>query len=344
MGALYQEISGDHKTIGSATGRLLGPWMRKLVGIYPSFYRRQKLDYSKLRARALDFLPAAHSAFPWIIKEFEAIAHAAQVSFADAWFMATEEDVTDEIEWAKRLDHCTSIILNTHRARALVHNEDYDGRYRGMVVNQLVRPENAIPFYRFLYPSGLPGTTCGVNAAGIAFSEDSLHFPLNMSGVTKNVIFRALLGARSLTEIIAIIKKIIPSNAFALNVISRDEHKAVVIERTPKNMIVLPILSFLAHANKSLASGRLGDDEGKGVHSHKRVRAVHKTLGKNPTIELAERALASTRFVRSPYRGPQAYMTLATVSADFTNDRFGLKTWGARRPAWQWWPLHDLKK
>jgi len=339
MDRIFQEIAGDTKTVGRATGLLMGSWMQQLVRIYPAFYRRQKLDYKKLRNRALDLIPPARAAFPWVIKEFEATARAAQVSFDDAWFMAAEEDVTDEIEWAKHPDHCTTIILNTSDTRALVHNEDYDGRYRGMVAVQRARPRGSIPFYRFLYPCGLPGTTCGVNAAGIAFSEDSLHFPVNMSGVTKNVIFRALLGAQSISEVAAIIKNITPSNAFALNVVSSRERKAVVIERTTTKTVVLPVTSFLVHANQSLAGGRLGADEGKGTHSHKRVREVNRMIGTQPTRELAEHALASPKFVRSPYRGQKAYMTLATVVTDFNKNRFGLKVWGKQRPGWQWWPL-----
>lgn len=332
----FQTISGDHRAIGRATGELMGPWLRKLVDLYPRFYRRQGLDYTRLRARALDFLPPSRNAFPTIIKEYEAIARAAKISFADAWFIVTEEDVCDELE------KCTSIMIQNRNGQVLVHNEDYDGRYRGMVAVQTIRPSRGVPFVRFVYPSGLPGSTALANAAGIAFSEDSLHFPVDPSGVTKNVILRALSSARSLQEISALIRKIRPSNSFALNVISRRERKAISIERTPERMAIIPVRQVLVHANAPIRPRELRQKIKPSHHSHARVRKVHELMRRDHSFPSAARALAQTSLVRSPYRGPKAYMTIATVAADLSQNKFGVKVWGSGKPSWEWFAIPTM--
>lgn len=338
----FKEISGSSEAIGRATGRLLGPWMRRLTRLYPWYCKRRHHDYRTLKHRALDLVAPARRVFPEAIREVEAAARAAKLSFADAWFLGVEEDVFDEAEKRRTSERCTSVTIARPDCYALAHNEDYDGRYRGMVAVQLVRPARGAPFYRFLYPCALPGATFGANAYGIAFAEDSLHFPLDFTGVTKNVIYWAILRARSIAECVAIIRRHRPSNAFALNVVSRRERHAVSIERTTKAMSVIPIRDHLVHANNAFVVAHLDRSETKGTHSRRRLAEMSRLLPRRPTADDAARALASTNIVRSRYRSLSGYMTLATVAADFTGGRFGVKVWGRGRPVWEWWPLSRL--
>lgn len=340
---LFQEASGNSEAIGQATGRLLGPWMRRLTKLYPWYCRRRRHDYAALKRRALDLVAPARRAFPDAIREVEAAARAAKMSFEDAWFLGVEEDVFDEAEARRKTERCTSVAIARPDAYALVHNEDYDGRYRGMVAVQLVRPTRSGPFYRFLYPCALPGATFGANAHGIAFAEDSLHFPLDFTGVTKNVIYWAMLRARSIAECISIARRFRPSNAYALNIVSHRERRAVSIERTAKSIAVIQIRSHLVHANNALAVAKLDTSETRGTHSYRRLAQMARDLPRRPTAEDAADALASTKIVRARYRSVSGYMTLATAAADFTNGRFGVKVWGRGRPAWNWWPLDKLK-
>lgn len=338
----FQEISGSSEAIGAATGCLLGPWMRRLTRRYPWYCKRRHHDYHALRRRALDLVGPARRAFPDAIREVTAAARAAKLSFDDAWFLGVEEDVFDEAEARRKNERCTSVAIARPDCYALIHNEDYDGRYRGMVAVQLARPTRAAPFYRFLYPCALPGATFGANAHGITFAEDSLHFPLDFTGVTKNVIYWAMLRARSIAECVSIARRYRPSNAYALNIVSQSERRAVSIERTTRRMSVIPVRSHLAHANNALAVSRLDHTETRGTHSRCRLAQIGRDLPHRPTPDDAARALASTKVVRSRYRSVSGYMTLATVAADFTVGRFGVKVWGIQRPSWHWWPLSRL--
>ncbi len=318
---LQVTASGSPREIGRGIGRATAPLLTRLVAENSVFYRREtgrSLKFIRSFAMSRYFGPAARR-YPDYAEELRGMAEGAGLPFEDLFVFSCEEEMLDL--WG-RWDKCTSASVRSRRGLYLAHNEDYVRRYRGNLVIVQARPSGRPAFVSLGYPATLAGSSTGLNAAGIAMSGNSLHYPPRRRGVPKNFILRDVLAARNLADAVRRVRVPERTIGHSVNLVSARERRAAFVECSLREIAVVPMgeSDVLMHTNHVLSPELDTHAETASWNSRLRYAGIEFLLARRRDSIDAKRlqaALSSTaHFLLRRGRRPDDPETLASVVMD----------------------------
>lgn len=184
-------VAKDNYEFGFKLGRLLSKKIKLRIE------KNKKIYYKKNTIqKARNFLPDIKKRFPKLLTEIKAMSDGANVPFEDLLVLNCEEELLDFF-----VPHCTSIAIYSNNKKIMLgHNEDWLSTYRK---DGLIMIDGEIDSNKFLalsFIGQLPGTSCGLNKYGLAYTVNSLDLKRFCYGVPRNFLLRALLEAKTLKE------------------------------------------------------------------------------------------------------------------------------------------------
>jgi hypothetical protein len=186
----------NHEELGFKLGRALSKNIKARITsnkkIYSSWHAP---GWETLRIRAKEFLPAIEKKYPELLAEAKAIAAGADVPFEDFLVLNCEEELMD---FTMR---CTSIAVKTNNGNIIIgHNDDWLPNYQKNGVYLIHAEIGKHKFLSLSYMGSIPGTSCGLNNSGIAYTGNSLDSRRFRKGVPRNFLMRALLDIKTVEE------------------------------------------------------------------------------------------------------------------------------------------------
>ncbi len=224
---------GSGREIGVDIGRASAGILRELVAANAAFYERETrhgLGFIK-RYVFRNFLPYVRRRYPSYLAEIRGIAEGSGLDFADIAVFSAEEELLDT--WGG-WDKCSTAAVRLRGRLLLLHSEDYIGRYHDRMVLVRAEPNGRPAFLSLSYPGTLAGSACGINAAGLAVSNNSLRFPPRRRGIPKNFFLRDTLAGRSVADVARTLAASPRAVAGNVTVVSSREDRATFIEATYK--------------------------------------------------------------------------------------------------------------
>ena len=222
----YLEVSGTHKDLGTAIGKMFRPQIQEII----REYRETVPEYQQLLAQVPPYIASTQNAFPQLVEEAEAIAAAAEVPFLEYFFINNDEVYSPDAEWVGKnealADHCTiAVSFNAHGA-VVGHNEDWSlAALKYLYV--LKATVNGTSFLGLQYGVGLAGVAATINNWGLVQCINSLYHTPQV-GVPKNFLARAVLECKTLDEAENLIRK--TKRASGFNHVLVQNHEARNIE------------------------------------------------------------------------------------------------------------------
>ena len=196
----------DNYDFGFRLGKLLSKKIKLRIE------KNKKIYYKKNTIqKAKNFLPNIKKRFSDLLTEAKAISSGAEVPFEDILVLNCEEEILDFF-----VPRCTSIaIYSNNKTMILGHNEDWLSTYKK---DGLIMINGKVGLNKFLalsFIGQLPGTSCGLNAYGLAYTVNSLNLNRFCYGIPRNFLLRALLEAKTLKEAESIVT--IPNRSINAN-------------------------------------------------------------------------------------------------------------------------------
>ena len=312
---------GSPRRIGRDIGRATAGIVRELAAANAAFYRRQTgRTLGELVAFARrNLLPLVARAYPGHLEEVRGLAEGAGLGFDEVFLFSAEEELLDL--WGG-WDKCSSAAVRCRGGLKLAHNEDYIGRYHGRLVVVDAAPSRGPRFLSLAYPGTLAGSACGLNAAGLAFSGNSLHFGPRRRGLPKNFVLRDVLAARNVADAVRRFGAGPRLVGGSLNVVSSREDAATCVESSLADTAVVRLSSAVwqAHTNHALAPGLDKRGEKPTAFSRRRLAGIEGLLAaaRRPIGAAELKSILSSRAAGLFYvdRRPDAPSTLASIVMD----------------------------
>ena len=248
--------------------------------------KKNKLVYAKRGAKSFNslvkkskkFLPELRKEFPELILELEGMSEGAEIPFTDLLVLNCEEEILNFF-----IPHCTSIATYTKNKEIIIgHNDDWLPEYRK---NGMVLVEGRINSNKFLaltYVGSLPGTSCGLNSKGVAFTVNSLDFRRFRYGIPRCFLLRELLEQKTMKDAERLI--INPERSIAANTMMVQKNFSIEdIESLWRNFEIFHGNRWLIHTNhplKKKEQNKLNTDKESVV----RLNRVRQILSKEPNV------------------------------------------------------------
>jgi len=316
----HVSTGGTHREMGVDFGRAVaGPLADMREDAVRHYLRLTKKPFAaSVRFASRHFLPVVQKRYPAYLSEVRGIAEGAKLPFEEVFFLTVDEELS--ALWERRgPDHCSSVAMRRKGKWLVGHNEDYPPRYHGRLAVVDAQPNDAPAFLSLTYPYMLAGVSCGMNAAGMAFTANSLQFPAKRSGVPGNYVLRDAFAATSLIDAERRLAQqdSLMSNAGLL--VSVKEDRAVALECMPAGVALHgPDTSgTLVHTNHSLAGATMRKGERPTRSSRNRLVALQAFApGLSGRMGLQTLLSSSSKGLLLPVRGHQDSCTVATAVMD----------------------------
>src|SRR5258706_12632736 len=195
----YLEVDGDYTDLGRAIGTKFKD------AIQASVARRTKMipNYDSYLRKTEPYFLATREAFPNLIRELEATAHAAGVGVADL-FAINNREVSRSwpnqnlVSRRDNGDHCTVAVSFGDSGAVVGHNEDWDGA-TPEALYFLKAKIGGTSFMGLQYKKIIPGVAVTMNNWGLVQCINELN-PTSQIGVPKNFIAPAVFECKTLDE------------------------------------------------------------------------------------------------------------------------------------------------
>jgi len=212
-----------------------------------AYSRRGTINFNNLVKRSKKFLPRLEREFPELVTELKGMSEGAKVPFGHLLVLNCEEEMLDFF-----IPHCTSIASYTTNKEIIVgHNDDWLPEYR---INGMAFVEGKLKNKKFLaltYVGSLPGTSCGLNSKGMAFTVNSLDFRRFRYGIPRCFLLRELLEKDSLKDAEKLVT--IPERSIAANTMIVQRNFSIEdVEALWKNSEIFHGNRWLIHTNHPL--------------------------------------------------------------------------------------------
>jgi len=185
----YLEVKGSHEDLGRAIGTKFASVIQKNVAA-----KQKKIPhYDSYLIRTEPYYKATCDAFPDLIAEMTATAHAAGVGVADYFAINCREVPRDE-----EPDHCTVAVSFGEHGAVVGHNEDWEGADPSAIYI-LKATVGDTTFMGLQYRVTVPGVSIAMNNWGLVQCINDLNSEAQV-GVPKNFIARAVLDCKTLDE------------------------------------------------------------------------------------------------------------------------------------------------
>jgi isopenicillin-N N-acyltransferase like protein len=342
-GFIHVHTGGSHREMGVDFGRAVKDVLR-------AFFQDSKAFYHSYSGRSIDFVrryamthyyPQALRRYRGYMEEVRGIAEGAGMAFEDVFLLTADEEVTDLLEGPLK-DKCTSALVDSKRGAFLLHNEDYPEHYHGRLVICHAAPADAPAFLALTYPYMLAGPACGLNAAGLGFTIDSMNFPPRRSGTLSNFVQRDYYASRASNDVRkkSALRDLTASTAVG---VLHESGRGYMLELSTRGSDAYSIgrAKFLAHTNHAQSTRLPRASERPKLSSRARLAAAELGLdGKAAVVD--RRALQ--KLLKSPYLmmsrrnvvNPYDSVTLASAVIDLGERAM----WVAKRGP----GAHDFRK
>lgn len=237
------EASGSNYDIGYAIGKGTKKQIEKLIEILTKDYKKHtKKDFSNFIKSAQKFLEINQKQFPQYVEEIRGIGDGAGISFEQAFALSCPDELAWDDPTNSLAEKCSTFITKIGNDVFLCHNEDYAATFLGMLYVVKAKQKNKPSFMSIGYVGTLPGSSIGMNDAGIAVSGNWLGAKDCRIGILNNFVYRSILDCKSVEEAIHLIRK--TKRAIGGNYEIASEKKCVNIETTATKDDVFIINKF----------------------------------------------------------------------------------------------------
>jgi isopenicillin-N N-acyltransferase-like protein len=202
------------------------------------------------------FLAAGERHFPDGIDELRGWADGSGIPFEDLLTLNLKAELATLQRGAREeTPGCSTLVLSRGERRLIAHNEDGHRAYRDLMFLVRVSPQGKPAFLCLTYPGILCGNGPVINEAGIILTTNYIGGLDVRRGVPRYVISRAVLGASSLEEAVAIVTH--PERAFSFhyNLGSRREGRILSVETSVKRHAVREVDGLYPHTNHLVLPG-----------------------------------------------------------------------------------------
>ncbi|MFC0810290.1 C45 family autoproteolytic acyltransferase/hydrolase [Ensifer sp. P24N7] len=287
---------GDALSIGFVLGRASAFALRERV------LRTEEYRVLEARWRGSDYLKAlesaARTAYPRFVREIEGIAAGAEQDFETVFLwncrgdLRLPEDVSPATK-AVAATGCTSLLIPAEGdgPAAIAHNEDGAAELLGTCLWVEVAPDEGPAWSSFTYPGMLPGHTFGLNEAGLVQTINNIRTHDLQPGVPRQIIGRAILGARGLDEAVEILKRKDRASGFHHNLGEAKTRRLASVEAPGSGCAVREVFSPRAHANHLLFAEFDGLEQTITPSSRDRQEAADRMIAEGKLAAGAEAML-----------------------------------------------------
>ena len=283
----YLEVSGTHKDVGRAIGKMWGDKIQQSI-----CWRRENIpDYPQHLKNVEKYVNATEDDFPKLIEEAESIAAAAGVPFLDYFFMNNPEEYSVDEEWVKKnvpiIEHCTIAVSFNDKDVVVGHNEDWapdaiDSLY---ILRATIGRTTHLGLQ---YGTVFPGCSAAMNSWGLVQCINDLYQNTQV-GVPKYFLARAILECKTLDEAEGLIHK--TKRASGFNHVLIQDHEARNVEIANNTVAVEKVI------------------EGSYVHTNHYLSPEMETLEKFHT-KSSEARLQRARQLAKPAMTKEEMVTL----------------------------------
>jgi len=280
---------GSNYDIGFAVGQTCKYEIQAMFKyVKNDFEHKTKREFSVFIDKAKKFLPYCKDAYPIYVRELEGMANGADIDFDELWTLSC----TEELDWnddTSLLEKCSSIVAKSKNGLILAHNEDFYGYPTNALYILKAKQKNRPAFLSVGYTGSLAGSSCGINAAGIAMAGNSMCVPDSRFGVIKNFVCRKILDEKNARWAVKHIEKAYRAIGGNYSVIS--ERDSSFVETFAREEAVLRIDNLPAwHTNHCISAKLKGKESSVSESSRQRyarIKKIFKHMG-NRELEMEE--------------------------------------------------------
>ena len=197
----YLEVTGTHEDVG----RAIGTKFKDAIQLRIQHAQERIVDYNKYLIKTEPYFEAAQNAFPDLVRELTATAHAAGVGVADYFAINNHEVRANHKKEYIMSDHCTVAVSFGAHGAVVGHNEDWEGAIPDSLY-VLKATIGETTFMGLQYKVAVPGIAATMNNWGLVQCINSLNL-ISQIGVPKNILARAVLECKTLDEAEDLISK-----------------------------------------------------------------------------------------------------------------------------------------
>lgn len=232
----YIEVKGTAQAMGLA----IGEHLREDIEVALTRFEKHLISTpASTKTRVAQLWKVAKKFFPEHVAELEGIANGSKQPLQRLIQFSFEEELA-------YTDHCSTLAIHTGRTIFLGHNEDWEHAMPLYVVK--AKPKKGPEFLSLSYTGQLPGTSVGINEAGIAFGNNSIATKIHFSGLPKIYCLRGFLSACSIDGIADNLSRHHRASGNSSTIVSGGQ--LFILEWSPNKMSVETCRPWLAHANR----------------------------------------------------------------------------------------------
>ncbi|RDW14548.1 C45 family autoproteolytic acyltransferase/hydolase [Paracoccus thiocyanatus] len=267
---------------------------------------------------------ATRARFPAIWAEIEGLAQGLDLPVDQVFAWNCRGDLRARVP-----DGCTTVMVPGDEP-VLAHNEDGLPFFRGACFIAEVAGADAPAFRAFCYPGSIPGHTFAFNQAGLAQTVNNIRLTGVEPAIPRMVLGRAVIGARSLDQALAILETDAGSGGFHFALSSTADRRVLSVEFGRNEVSVVQVDAPTAHANHALHhQGGLASQIVTDSSRDRQVRAdALLAQGLDPLAILRDESGAGLPIRRDAADDPDDENTLGTAILRLTSK-------GIR------WSIHD---
>jgi isopenicillin-N N-acyltransferase like protein len=270
-------IAGAPFERGQQYGAHAAKQVRHSVASYAALFAyRRGLSWAEAQAQALRFVPLLTDVVPELVEEMRGVAAGAGRAFGEIVALnARTELLAGALPGPAHPQHAAAVAQNraaqvpehgecttvaalppatNDGATLLAQTWDWTGDQRAACVVLRIRPAGG-PEALTVTEGGILAKI-GLNSAGVAVALNILRSHADGAdvGMPVHLLLRAMLGARSFDEAVALASRA-PAGASSCVTVASDAGRAVSLEVTPGSVVQLvPERGLLAHTNHCLDS------------------------------------------------------------------------------------------
>jgi isopenicillin-N N-acyltransferase-like protein len=331
----YLEIAGDYREIGFQVGKYFGKNIRTVIERRDEWHQHllELLQSREGKQKSREYLQLTQKHFPHLLEEIRGMADGSGIHFDAIWAMCIKSELAVVEE---EPEGCSTIAVQNTDNIWLIHNEDGNMAYDGLMFCIKVMPPSGVSFVSLVYPGIMTGNGLSINSKGIIQTTNYIGSTESEIGIPRYILGRALLEVKDLNEAVDIVTLEPRAYPYHHNIGSLSENKYLSLETTPESWEVKESTGIYYHTNHLLfdktATYPAEDQEYKQSSSLSRYQVIKEKLQnftkESPVPEDFLNILSSHQNKPySPCRHPEGDikgMTLGTAFYDFKEGKMRL--------------------
>lgn len=225
----------------------------------------------------------------------------------------------------KKVDGCTTLILKNKDNKFLFsHNED-DKNYTTENTALIKYDYGNYWIVGYTMAEKLTGSSFAYNSYGLVFSSNYIYdTKIELDNISRYIMVRNVMNARTLDEAIEILKSSKVASAFSLNILDTKMNKAINIEKDIEEIYMTSIEDRYARANHFIAK--------ENDLTEKPISSKFRNTKTNELIKNIDQSTAKIEdlktilnyetedYYKSVFKDPKKYADKSVTVANFSYD------------------------